>query len=244
MVELRAAFGLVTSVLLHGALIAWSLFRAVGEPEPSIDELVAIQLLDTIPLEDVQPSRDSGPATPASPSADPPDPDSAKKPRPTARRSKPSHEPAVVVGVAPRDSEVQTLGEPTPVQSEPEASEDPVTPSHGGVDGHATSGQGDGNASHGTFDHTTYGAEIVRIIQTAIDEDPVPGIGVFDSVHVLLTILPDGRLEAAVVLASSLSVRKTRQILRRIEQASTRFPGHPRGFRRGKYVVDVTLRFR
>lgn len=253
MVEPRAAFGLITSVLLHGVLVAWSLTRVVREPEPEIDELLAIQLLDGSPVDDVQgsqplqqTSRDSDPAMPASPSVDAPGPDSTTAPRPIARRSKPTHEPALVRAAARDREEVETVGESVPVQSE--VTEHPVPPSRSSVDGHATRGQGHGS---GTLDHSTYGAEIVRIIQAALDEDPVPGIGVSDSVHIVLTILPDGRLARTgkgrhgyiEVLSSSLSARETRQILRRIEQASARFPKHPRGFPRSKYVVDITLRF-
>jgi hypothetical protein len=80
----------------------------------------------------------------------------------------------------------------------------------------------------------------------------VPGIGTEDTIQVLIEVLPDGELAwsrsgrfgFARVLATSLGPLRTRQILKRIERASDRFPGHPPGFARRRYVVDVTVNFR
>ena len=92
----------------------------------------------------------------------------------------------------------------------------------------------------------------MKIVLDELDRDPVRGIGRKDMIQVLLEVLPngdlawrgDGRFGFARVLRSSLGRLRTRQVLRRIERASLRFPKHPKGFARRHYVIDVTVNFR
>jgi hypothetical protein len=109
-----------------------------------------------------------------------------------------------------------------------------------------------GGGTRGQLDHASYGAEIVRIVLAEIERDPVRGIGPTDTIQVLLDVLPNGELEwtrsgrygFARIVRSSLGRIRTHQILRRIERASARFPVHPPGFARRRYVVDVTVNFK
>ena len=97
-----------------------------------------------------------------------------------------------------------------------------------------------------------YGASIVRAVVAEIDRDRIGGIRSSDSIQLVLEILPDGRLasvgprrfEVAYVEHSTLGWLLQRQVLRRVAHASERFPPHPAGFSKARFVVDVTVRFR
>ncbi len=97
-----------------------------------------------------------------------------------------------------------------------------------------------------------YGASIVRAVVAEIDRVPIGGIHADDSIQLVLEVLPNGRLasvgrrrfEVARVEETTLGRLLQWQVLRRVAQASKRFPPHPAGFTKARFVVDVTVRFR
>lgn len=99
--------------------------------------------------------------------------------------------------------------------------------------------------------YAAYGAALVRLVVAELDRSPVPGIGARDSVQLVLEVLPDGslamvgprRFDIATVVRTSLGWLAIRQVLRRVATASRRFPDHPRGFSKHRFVVDVTVNF-
>lgn len=97
-----------------------------------------------------------------------------------------------------------------------------------------------------------YGASIVRAVVAELDRVPIGGICSDDSIQLVLEVLPDGRLarvgrrrfEVARVENTTLGRFLQWQVLRRVARASERFPPHPAGFTKARFVVDVTVRFR
>lgn len=246
--------GLGASVVVHLALFAWVgvVERPVREPAP---ELFEVELVE------IGTAREEPIAAAAGDEAEDEEPAAGPEPSPVERRvrSRPTPSP---VRVAERTFEGRLAveeppelgGEQREVAVEPAPSTDVSSPTAVAGGGVGPSGRGSTRSGRGTpgpLDHSSYGAEIVRIVVAEIDRDPVPGIGPDDTIQVLLDVLPNGELAwtragrygFAQVLRSSLGRTRTRRILRRIERASNRFPAHPAGFARRHYVVDVTVNF-
>lgn len=269
----RHITGGLASVLLHGGLLAWAVGREPApmptEPAPVEIELVDVTAIAGGPLAweaaAGSPGRDATP-TPASArgetvtvAAEPEPPTRAEPPTtPVPRRTAP---PRTSGPLAPRAAnepdpappDETPLGPPTP----PEPVEDQGRASRaaavGTSDGRGSGGTHDGRMGTGEGpDHSTYGAEIVRLVKAEIDTDPVPGLRSRDSIEVVLEVLPSGRLarhglgkyDYAQVVHSTVGPVRMRAILRRILRASERFPPHPSSFPRTRYVVGFTVHFR
>jgi hypothetical protein len=248
------------SALLHAAVLL--LARTGDEPPPLSEEW---ETIDVIVYEDSTAPLAFAPAS-SEPRPDPgheaaidqkPTPSEAERASRPHRRARAPHDVSDMPIV---DDESPASGEPTESGPDPVAAIAPPRPRNEkpapeatdvGTGAGAPNGRGSGFAEEGP-DHAAYGAEIVRIVHDEIERNPIPGLGRGDAIQVLLRVRPNGRLAwsrtgrfgFADVLRSSLGPLRTRSILRRIEQASTRFPPHPRGLRKQLYVVDVTVRFR
>jgi hypothetical protein len=248
------------SALLHAAALL--LARTGDEPPPLLEEW---ETIDVIAYED-----SSAPLAFAPASSEPrPDPgheaatdhahvpseaERASRPRLRARAPHDATAMPVVADESPASGEATEFG-PHAVAAiaPPRLRNEKTVPevTRVGTGAGTPNGRGSGSAEEGP-DHAAYGAEIVRIVHDEIERNPIPGLGRGDAIQVLLRIRPNGRLARsgtgrfgfADVLHSSLGPLRTRNILRRIEQASTRFPPHPQGLRKPLYVVDVTVRFR
>lgn len=186
-----------------------------------------------------------------------PEPEPSPRERPTAEpepRAAPEPEPSAD---APEPSRL-TPTALAPEESRADAEDGDAAHTHAGGEPRSPGtsdkhGAGsDGHRGGGTFDGSSYGKEIVRIVLEEIDDNPVPGLKRTDAIQVLLHVKPDGslawrgsgRFGFARVLASTVGRIRTRAILKRIERASWRFPAHPAGLKpRRHYVVDMTVRF-
>ncbi|HET6585589.1 MAG TPA: hypothetical protein VFG69_19150, partial [Nannocystaceae bacterium] len=223
--------------------------------EPPIEiEIVELKTLSSptaVTAGDPGTSADVAVATPAPPPPPPeivaPAPRKPVKPRPV---------PAAIAQPIPAGEPVES--ESLPVAPEPASAPPiamlarPVASSRGSGGGTIGAGAGAGAGDdEDAFDRSRYGAEIVRILSRELDEHPVPGISERDSIQIVLTLLPNGELAwtragrygFVDVLHSTLGPLRMRQVLKRIEIASARFPPHPHGLRSRHYTVDVTIRF-
>lgn len=184
------------------------------------------------------------------------------RPEPAASESRPRSRPHVEPERAPTSAVEVPAAETTPATSEDLESEPPSPPAAlappgrpevaGPSDGRGTVGASVGAVgADGAPDHSAYGAELVRLVKTEIDVDPVPGLRPRDSIEVVLEVLPSGRLahrglgkyDYAQVVRSTLGPVRLRALLRRILRASEGFPPHPSSFPRERYVVGFTVRF-
>lgn len=186
----------------------------------------------------------------------------AKAPRRKAVESPPEAAPEVPETSVPADGAALAR---VPVPAEPAAAESPeLEPTPAGSDSVAASAarpgpvsvtprsseRGRGGRDEDNF--SGYGASIVRAVVTEIDRVPIGGLRSDDSIQLVLEVLPDGRLasvgrrksDVARVGNTTLGRIMQRQVLRRVARASKRFPPHPAGFTKARFVVEVTVRFR
>lgn len=180
------------------------------------------------------------PPRPAPPRPAPPLPDAPAPPRSddADATSPPSSAPLSDAVAAAAPSSLPAAREPTGIAGTP--------------DGSAMTSSIGRTGTEGSGDYSAYGAELVRLVKTEIDTNPVPGLREQDSIEVVLEVLPSGRLahrglgkyDYAQVIRSSLGPLRMRAILRRILRASQRFPPHPASFPRQRYVLGFTVRFR
>jgi outer membrane biosynthesis protein TonB len=280
----RQIIGCMTSVLLHGGLLAWVVTRPAERelPEVMLVEVERIELRSITggPLalqaaagspgsepargeaatieREPEPEPEPAASEPSPPlhRPKPPLPESSTKPSPEAEpeaEPEPSPEPAPDTTSEPSPTTPPEV-EPSEPASSASTSDHPARASTAGT----SDGDGTGVAINGRMgtgaspDHSAYGAELVRLVKTKIDTDPVPGLLRHDSIEVELEVLPSGRLarhglgkyDYARVVHSTLGPLRLRAILRRILRASYDFPPHPSSFPRGRYVVGFTVRFR
>lgn len=256
--------GALGSLVLHAALIAVPEdVQPASQPlPPPDDELVAIEVVGRGPLAPrpsvraPEPEPEPAPSPepePESPAPDRPEPPSRPiaRAQPIAPTPEPSPQPEAAVPEAPPT--------PGPAADGTVAGDGIATSSgsnakdRGGSGATAAKGHGGAGAAtgDGTFDASSYGKEIVRLVLAELDEDPVPGLTRRDGIQVVLRVKPNGELAwtgsgrfgFAQVVASSVGPVRTNAILKRIERASRRFPAHPSGLKRRHYVVDVTVKF-
>ncbi|MCX4247621.1 hypothetical protein [Paraliomyxa miuraensis] len=259
------------SVALHAALLAWGLGQASPTttqrpPAPIPVEFIEITPPTPQPLalraDGGQERATPSPTPPRGEGAEPlPRPDPTPAPHePRAAKPEPPREPAATPSPAssleaePADEDEPANEETPSTSADEEPDEDPAGARPSGTPaGTGSLGRGrGGTGSHGTPDHSAYGAELVRLIMTEIDEDPVPGLSPKDSIEVELEVLPSGRLarrglgkyDYARVVRTTLGPMRLRAILRRILRASQDFPPHPSSFPRQRYVVGITVEFR
>jgi hypothetical protein len=248
---LRKPGSLAATVALHAALFAWAGTLAPDEVRQDEIDLVEVELVELGVARDAPLAPQAGDAGDDVPRSVPLPPSPMPKPRPR------------------RPQEVAAEEDVPPVEREPvevdavDPSPEPVAPVVLAVPASAgdTAEQtvaatrpsaGRSTGVRGSKDFASYGAKIVQIVLDELDRNPVRGIGREDTIEVELEILPngdlawkgDGRFGFARVLRSSLGSLRTRQVLRRIEHASSRFPQHPAGFSRRHYIVGVTVNFR
>lgn len=225
---------------------------AVGLPsDDALSEAARSEGLPMLPGREPEPE-----PTPTVPS--PPRPDPLLIPAPTEPASEPSPAIPAVDDPAPAEPLPTAPATDEPVPPEPPASpatDGPAggTPTAGGHDDHGSLTSSIGRmGTDESPDHSAYGAELVRLVKSEIDADPVPGLLPHDSIEVVLEVLPSGRLarhgmgkyDYAKVVRSTLGPLRLRAILRRILNASHGFPPHPSSFPRRRYVVGFTVNFR
>ncbi len=259
--------------MAHAGFFAWASWWDPPPPEPIAEraspvELVTFEVQEPEPVldraGDMAPDDDPEATQPLKLAAAPPEPEVAEPtpsaPPPPARNiptrdpdPTPTPETAAVPAADPQEApgDEDGLGE---ASGEPGPAGQGATPSApeqgGGLEGSGTPQAG--RAGDGAPDFSPYGAEIVRIVMHEIDNHPVPGIAPHDTLELLLRVRPNGRLlsvgngrfDVAQVVATSVGRLRVRQILRRVEQASHRFPRHPKGFRGRYYVVGIKVNFR
>lgn len=219
MARRRQIIGGLTSVLLHGGLLAWAVTRApLREPAAAMPVEVerievaslagrplALQATEGSPGEgasDREPAR--GEAVTHQPEPEP----AASEPRPPKRRAT---QPRPRTPAAPSPAPKPVTSTPAPVEDEieveieTERSEPASSPAAAVSVDRARSagtdhGRGTGRSITGHMgtgdspDHSAYGAELVRLVKAEIDTDPVPGLRPHDAVEVVLEVLPSGRL--------------------------------------------------
>lgn len=276
MASKREIIGGLASVAIHAGFLAWVSGHAPPtEPSARAEPVpVEVELLELTPPtpQPLALKADSGreqtsqhPELPSGEVVEPqpqPAPQPAPRPAtqqvPSAIQPEPPTEPdpdATTEATTEAPSAPQSAApEPLPSAPDEHPSVDPDGSRPRGIrEGTGNIGTGGGGVGiDGTADHSAYGAKLVHLIMTEIDEDPVPGLGPRDSIEVELTVLPSGRLahrgigkyDYARVVRSTLGPIRLRAILRRILRASKDFPPHPSSFPRTRYVVGITVRFR
>lgn len=220
----------------------------LAAPGPAADDPVAA------------PSDPAPPPPPPKPAQQPRRPKAAHRPAKPSDPTAPSEPDAPVAPDVPADppaaDAMPVTPAPTGAEETPAAASTPApgpstgsaSTTGGGGDGHGASGAEGG----GEDSFRAYGAEIVRLVKAEIDSDPVLGITKRDSIELQLSVLPNGRLartgngrwDFVRVIRTSLGPLRTRGILKRIQNASARFPSHPDGFSKRRYVVGVTVHFK
>lgn len=255
MVVSRRAGAWVGSALVHGVLLIAALVYA--PVIPASDPPVEVEIIELTTLSSPAAPRTEDPGTQADVIVAAPPPPPARLELATRKPVKP-HPAPPPIAIPP---EPPPPPEPLPAASEPAPPEPSSAPPVGMLArpiaitrgyGNAASGMDAGNGGdEDAFDRSAYGAAIVRILKSEIDRHPVPGISARDSIQVVLTLLPsgelawtrEGRYGFAEVLRGTLGPLRLRQILKRIEIASARFPPHPHGLRSRHYTVDITINF-
>ncbi len=268
MAHTRALFGVLGSVLVHAGLLWWVMgmtgpVAPAPASEPIEIEVAYLPPVSTGPLapnagprsgdeEMVAPAPRRSPA----PETGAEQPPSRPEPRPRASRARPSPAPKAAEPEPAPTSEPASTPALTPAPAPtPSADKTPAGASPLGASerlaAHGRGGARRGDRGTGADDYASYGAEIVRIVKSEIDRDPVAGIFAHDSVALVLKVLPDGRLariglgrnDFVRVVGTSVGPLRTRRLLRRVLRASRRFPGHPKGFGRRHYEVGFTVNF-
>jgi outer membrane biosynthesis protein TonB len=218
----RQIIGCMTSVLLHGGLLAWVMTRPAEQERPEVTlvevERIELRSITGGPLAlqaatgspGSEPAR--GEATTIEPEPEPEPEPAASEPSPPLHRpkpplpdspTKPEPEPEPEPASAPHTTSEPFPTTPVEVEVEPSAStssastsDHPARASTAGTsDGRGTGVSIDGRMGTGaSLDHSAYGAELVRLVKVKIDTDPVPGLLRHDSIEVELEVLPSGRL--------------------------------------------------
>ncbi|MEM6995348.1 MAG: hypothetical protein AAF721_32865 [Myxococcota bacterium] len=270
---LRRHLAFLAAVGVHVGLLSISVSPPpIDTPEPHPIEVELIELTDlnvlgegALAMEASRAASELAPTPEPEPEPEPvadepepePEPESKPKPKPKPKQPSPDPTPASSpVEPEPVPTATPPVVVPPEPPAEPHASRGPKPPSEprpATGDADAAAGRARVQRSGtGTQDHSSYGAEIVRLVNAEIDRDPVAGIRPRDTIEVELRVLPngrlakmgDGRLAFANIVRNSLGPVRTRALLRRIKRASARFPRHPRGFGRRHYVVGFRLNFK
>ena len=262
-------FSAVVSVGLHGLVLGWTV-RAIA-PNVDVarddDVLAMITIVDVpdAPVREAAQTRTPRAAPVHTAAAVPVMPTPTPEPEPRRRRATSKPDPAPPPSPVPLDDDDADTPMPDGSGSDDDTTEgdtteadagrgDAPSPSGDGGFGTAPHGDGDGRGPSGRdeADYSAYGARIVALVMAELDRSPVPGIGPRDTIQLVLEVLPDGtlartgygRFDVARVTRTSLGRLRMRQILKRVERASARFPDHPAGFAKSRFVVDVTVNFR
>ncbi len=268
MASSRKVWGVLVSVGLHALVLGWTVRAVAPRVEVAHDDVV-LTSFDIVDVPDV-PVRDAAltrppRAAPARPIVTAPPAPMVPVDSPAPSRARhavsaraPERAPAAVPSTDD-DAEARVPdaagGHDGDGDGDGDGVPTPAMPASGaGGDGAAPHGDGDGRRGPGRdeADYAAYGARIVALVMDELDRSPVPGIGPRDTIQLVLEVLPDGtlartgygRFDVAHVTRTSLGRLRMRQILKRVERASARFPDHPRGFAKSRFVVDVTVNFR